>query len=195
VDWTPFHNALECWAKEAAGVDVIWVGQAIEETYAPLVELQILSVSNDGEDIVRRTDPDPDDPDSAADLVESTCGTRKVMVQFRARSRDYDPATYALAIAEQAKSSLNSTNVIESLHEQGLAFISASDVRVLPTGYRGRIEQEAVFDLAVSVSVHEQLGTVGWFNRVRVTSNLRSVTDDALSDSLQLDAEEIGPPP
>jgi hypothetical protein len=191
MDWTTFHEALRTWLTEATQVDVIWLGEAVPEMYAPLCEMQILSVKQDGPDTITRTDPDPE---GTADLNEMQCGSRLVMVQVRARTRDYDPRNYALALLEKAKASLMSTKVIAELEEQGLAPVSASDIRMMPTTHRGRLEQEGVFDLECSVSVHEELGTVGWFNRVRVTSALRSVSGSALPEELRLTDEEIGPP-
>jgi hypothetical protein len=189
MDWTPFHEALRTWLTEATQVDVIWLGEAVPEVYAPLCEMQILTVRQDGPDTVTRTDPGGD-----ADLNEMQCGTRLVMVQVRARTRDYDPSNYALALLENAKASLLSTKVVEELEEQGVALVSASDVRMMPTTHRGRLEQEGVFDLECSVSVHKELGTVGWFNRVRVTSAVRKVDGSALPAALRLTDEEIGPP-
>jgi hypothetical protein len=189
MDWTPFHEGLRNWLAAATEVEVIWLGEAVPEIYAPLCEMQILSVRQDQPDTVTRTDPGGD-----ADLQEQQCGTRSVMVQVRARTRDYDPKTYALALLEKAKASLVSTQVIEDMEAQGVAFVSASDIRMMPTTHRDRLEQEGVFDLECSVSVHEQLGTVGWFNRVRVTSNVRRVNGNALPAPLRMTDEEIGPP-
>lgn len=186
------HESLSRWAAASSGLppeSVFWHGQAVGEVYAPLCELQIIGVRQNEPDTVTRTDPG-----DGSDLTEQQCGMRTVLVQVRFRTRDYDPDTFALALAERAKASLMGSEMLDAMLAEGVSVIGAGDARIMPTGYRGRIEQEALFELSCVISVHTPVGTVGWFDRVRVTSELATVLSVQLPVALQLQDEEIGPP-
>jgi len=193
AQWSTLYEALRAWIESSTApqqIPVLWQHEAAAVVYKPYAELSIVSVRQDGADSLTLADPG-----DGSDFHATSCGLRLVAVQCRIVSREQDPSSFALEWADRLQASALLPSTIDWLAGQGVALLGMGDISILADDVLGRLEQQALFDLEVAFAVHHAVGTLGWFNRVRVSSDLRNIDGDALPANLQVAGKLIGPPP
>lgn len=191
VDFTPAWDGIKAWVTALTGLnvkDVEWADWP--QGWADEVQVRLNPIAMpvlDGEFIYE---------DTGAELEATQTGGALLTVSIAVRSRTQDPSKFAIGYALLIEGGLMDTEELDVLDA-----LCISPVRVLLAPQIGnvewdnRTEQLVTLDVQFSVTTEQAQGAVAWFNKVEVSSDARNVDGSPLDDVLQLDDEEIGPPP
>lgn len=190
TDFVPIWDGIKAWVTALSGLndtDVEWrdwpqkwsgkVQIRLNPTAMPLLSGEL------------RYDATGDELD-ATQVAESM-----LTVSIAVRSRGQDPADFALRHAHLIEAGL-----LDTEQRAVLDALCISPERVLlgtqigNVNWDGRMEQLCTLDIQFSVTSEQPMGAVTWFDHVEVSSETRNVDGSLLSDVMQLDDEEIGPP-
>lgn len=191
MDFVPVWDGIKAWVTALSGLnvnDVEWLDYP--QKYAGPVQIRINPTAMPLVGSELRYN------ETETELEATQVGEAMLTVSIAVRSRTQDPASFALRHAMLIAGGLEDTEQREILDA-----LCISPVRVLlgpqiaGFNWDKRIEQLVTLDVQFSITAEQAMGAVAWFNKVRVSSETRNVDGSLLPDEMQLDDEEIGPPP
>lgn len=193
MDFVPIWDGIKAWATALAGLndaDVEWMDYP--QKYAGPVQIRLTPIAMP----LLSSELEYEESDDETELEATQVGEAMLTVSIAVRSRSQDPAEFALRHAMLIAGGLEDTEQLEAMDALGV-----SPLRVLlgpqiaGFNWDARMEQLVTLDVQFSITSEQAMGAVAWFNKVRVSSETRNVDGSLLPDGLQLDDEEIGPPP
>lgn len=191
MDFVPVWDGIKAWVTEASGLnveDVEW--RDFPQRFAGPIQIRLnpIAMPTAGSEL-RYTD-------TGGELEAAQVGESLLTVSIAVRSRSQNPLDFGLRQAKLIEGALLDTEQLEVL---AALCIAPRQVllgpNIAPFEWQGRAEQLVTLDVQFSVGTEQLMGAVTWFNKTEVSSETRNVDGSLLPDELQLDDEEIGPPP
>ena len=196
IEFEPIWDGIKAWVTELAGLnvaDVEWFDYPQGFAGAVQVRLNPTAMPTVGQQL-EYTDTGTDEEEGeleAAQVAESL-----LTVSISVRSRSQNPLDFALRHAKLIEGGL-----LDQEQRAVLDALCISPLRVLRgpqignVNWDNRMEQLCTLDVQFSVGTSQAMGAVAWFDKAQVSSETRNVDGSLLPDAMQLDDEEIGPPP
>lgn len=190
MDFVPVWDGIKAWVTALSGLnagDVEWLD--FPQKFAGPIQIRLTPLAmplEDSELVYSGTE---------LELEATQTGVSMLTVSIAVRSRNQDPASFALRHAKLIEGGMEDTEQLEVL--EALCISPSRIVRgtqISSFNWDSRMEQLCTLDIEFSVTTEQPMGPVTWFHKVEVSSETRNVDGSLLPDELQLDDEEIGPP-
>lgn len=193
MDWQKIQDALIEWFQLATGLPVMWYGEDAENTQPPFGELQVTSSTGLGIDERRETYDDTQA--TGEEVVRTQFGNRLFMLNCRVETRDHRPARSAHYYLEKVRTALFQTYSQTRFRAANLAVVGAEPLINLDTFFNDRQKSEARLDIRFATIIEETdpRDRGGFIDTVLVTSDILDPGGDSLSNSLQMDDQEMPP--
>lgn len=191
TDFTAQWDGIKAWVTALSGLnvdDAEWMDFPQKFAGPVQVRLNPIAMPTVGQELIYE--------DTGSELEASQVAESLLTVSISVRSRGQNPATFALGYAKLIEGGLLDTEqraILDALCISPLRVIRGP--QIVGHNWDKRLEQLVTLDVQFSVSTAQAMGAVEWFNKTRVSSATRNVDGSLLPDVMQMDDEEIGPPP
>ncbi len=190
MDWSTIQNAIQTWFADGTGLTVVWFNQPRPRMEKPMGLLQILTMSQFGNDMVGFNEVAGGT--DGVDYAPTVRGQRSITVNCQVYSRDQSANLQALYYLERARARAAIPNAHEALRAAGVALWTMSDVKILDVAFDKRMESRASFDvtfgIAENIEFAEEADNNSWIEHVEISA------DYSPGDDLDFEDEIFGYP-
>lgn len=170
MEWATVQTALVTAVQTALGdltADVTWADRTTGWRQPLHVKLQVLAYVGLGRHERRYTD------EGADDIRERIYQPRRLVISFRAETRDQDLVSSALEAAERISAGLDRTDVEDILATAGLGIARVEQVRqVNAPDDKGKVRSVAVLDVRFNAATSLTGSLVPWIKAVEFSGEL-----------------------